>query len=674
MSEPEPPPESEPGAGLSHWLRLKLLGKPKDLSDPGLFHQMSLVALLAWVGLGADGLSSSAYGPEEAFRALGQHTYLAVFLAMATAATVFIIAYSYTKIIEHFPAGGGGYVVASKLLGKWAGLVSGCALLVDYVLTISISVASGGDAIFSFLPAAWVHWKFLVEVLAILALIVMNLRGVKESVTALVPVFAVFVVTHLVVIVGGILANLGHLPDIYVATVDGVQSGVRTLGLWGLFGCLMHAYSMGAGTYTGIEAVSNGVAIMREPRVETARRTMLYMACSLAFTAAGIILCYLLVGVKPVSGQTMNAALVEKLAGAIHVGILPIGHWFVIVTLASEAMLLFVAAQAGFIDGPRVMSNMALDNWIPRRFASLSLRLTMQDGVLLMGGAALVLLYESHGSVSRLVVMYSINVFLTFSLSQLGMVRFWWQRPGVTSRRRHLLVHGTGLMLCICILTITIHEKFQEGAWLTLVITSALVALCWAIRRHYDRVATAFSSLGETMLSLPAEPGTKVKSLEPSKPTAILLVGGYSGLGVHALLSVFRFFPDHFHNFHFVTVGVVDSGNFKGEAEVENLRANCERGLSRYVELANRFGFPADSSYAIGTDVALEADELCREAAKRYRHCIVFAGQLIFQRDMWYHRMLHNETAIEVQRRLQWSGQPMVVLPVRVLEDGKALL
>ncbi|MBI3891136.1 MAG: APC family permease [Candidatus Wallbacteria bacterium] len=635
---------------------------------------MSLVALLAWVGLGADGLSSSSYGPDEAWRALGQNTFLAVFLAMATAGTVFIIAYSYTKIIEHFPAGGGGYVVATKLLGHAAGLVSGSALLVDYVLTISISVASGGDAIFSFLPVSWEGGKFPLEVLVIFTLIVLNLRGVKESVVALVPIFAVFVVTHLLLILGGIIANLGHLPDVYASTVHGMHQGMATLGAWGLFACLLHAYSMGAGTYTGIEAVSNGVAIMREPRVATARRTMLYMACSLAFTAAGIILCYLLVGVTPVEGQTMNAVLVDRLVGGYHLGILPLGHWFVVVTLISEAMLLFVAAQTGFIDGPRVMANMALDNWIPRRFASLSHRLTMQDGVLLMGIAALLLLYESHGSVSRLVVMYSINVFLTFSLSQLGMARFWWQRKGDRTRKRNLVVFGTGLVLCLSILSITIFEKFQEGAWLTLVMTASLIAFCWSIRQHYDRVSAAFASLAETMLNLPVEAVQDPRPIDPTKPTAVLLVGGYSGLGVHALLSIFRFFPDHFKNFHFITVGVVDSGNFKGEAEVDNLRRSCEKNLQNYVTLANRFGFPATLSFSLGTDVAEEAEGLCREAAKKYPRSIVFAGQLIFQKDRWYNRFLHNETAIEVQRRLQWSGQPMVVLPVRVLEDGKALL
>ena len=147
----------EPQLPQTVWGRTRrlLLGKPRDLKDAALAHKISLIAFLAWVGLGADGLSSSAYGPPEAFQALGSHTYLAVLLAAATALTVFIISYAYSRIIEHFPHGGGGYVVATELLGNSAGVVSGCALLVDYVLTITVSIASGADAVFSLLPLGW---------------------------------------------------------------------------------------------------------------------------------------------------------------------------------------------------------------------------------------------------------------------------------------------------------------------------------------------------------------------------------------------------------------------------------------------------------------------------------------------------------------------------------------
>lgn len=675
MSQPQAP-ESRPtsdeageGEPRSSFQRIKrlLIGKPKDLDDPKLFHQMSLVAVLAWVGLGADGLSSSAYGPEEAYRALGEHTYLAVFLAMATAFTVFIISRSYHYIIEHFPYGG-GYVVSSKLLGAYPGLLSGCALLVDYVLTISISIASGGDALFSFLPVSVAYLKFPIEVAAIVALIVMNLRGVKESVTVLLPIFLLFVFTHVFIILVGVVTNLGRLPAVAQSTIDGVHQGVQTLGVWGLVLLFLRAYSMGGGTYTGIEAVSNGVNIMQEPKVATAQKTMVYMAASLAFTAGGILLCYQLAGTQHVPGMTMNAVLIGQIAGGFHIGIVPLGHWFVVISLLSETLLLFVAAQAGFIDGPRVMANMALDNWLPRRFASLSDRLTIQNGVLLIGAAALSTLYITSGSVSRLVVMYSINVFLTFSLSNLAMCRFWRRRAPAPGRVRILGTHVVALLLCCSILIVTVLEKFTEGGWLTILLTSLLFGLCLLIKGHYRHVATGFQTLTDALANMPSSSSRVAGPLDPAKPVAILLVGGYSGLGVHSLLSILRSFPDLYKAFHFVSVGVIDTGNFKGKAEVENLRQACEAALAQYVSLANKLGFPATSAYAVDTDVAEAAEELCTEGARRYRRNMVFAGKLVFEQERWYYRLLHNETATELQRRLQWKGQPMVILPVRVIE------
>src|SRR6185369_1961118 len=210
------------------------------------------VALLAWVGLGADGLSSSSYGPDEAFRALVDeqgrfHTGLAVFLAAATAMTVFIISYGYSRIIEQFPSGGGGYVVASKILGPRVGVISGAALLVDYVLTITISIASGADAIFSFLPH-YTYLKLPFAFAGLALLTIMNLRGVKESVTAIAPIFGLFVVTHAIMLVytiGSHAADVGHVT----AEVRGnVGDSVKSLGMMGAALLFVRAYSMGGGT------------------------------------------------------------------------------------------------------------------------------------------------------------------------------------------------------------------------------------------------------------------------------------------------------------------------------------------------------------------------------------------------------------------------------------------
>src|SRR5260370_36283688 len=247
-------------------------------------------------------------------------------------------------------------------------------------------------------------------------LAVMNLRGVKESVSALVPIFMVFLVTHALAILLAIGGHLSSIPQVTSEVRTNIQSSVTALTMFGALNLMVRAYSLGGGTYTGIEPVCNGFGLMREPRVPTAKRTMVLMAGSLAFTASGILLAYLLVHAAPTEGKTMNAVLLERVAGDWHIGSWAVGSWFVITALFSEGALLFVAAQAGFVDGPRVMADMATDSWLPHRFAALSERLSMRNGVLLMAGSSLAALLYTQGSVGKLVVMYSINVFVTFSL------------------------------------------------------------------------------------------------------------------------------------------------------------------------------------------------------------------------------------------------------------------
>src|SRR5580692_3099532 len=329
---------------MANRIRALLFGAPKDVHSEHTFHSISLVAMLAWVGLGADGLSSSAYGPEAAFRELvaDGHDYssLAVGLALGTAVTVFIISYAYSRIIEHFPSGGGGYVVATKLLGPRFGVVSGGALLVDYVLTITTSIASGGDAVFSMIPRAWFgpqalnlapeevgSWwdpvqrtKLGIEIVSIGFLTVLNIRGVKESVQAILPVFMAFVVTHVILLTLAIFGNLGQVGEVAHATSTNFGHTLTSLGTFGALMLFVRAYSLGGGTYTGIEAVSNGVQIMREPKVRTAKRTMGLMATSLAVTAGGIILAYLLVHAMPSDDKTINAVLLDKVAGSWRIG------------------------------------------------------------------------------------------------------------------------------------------------------------------------------------------------------------------------------------------------------------------------------------------------------------------------------------------------------------------
>jgi hypothetical protein len=284
-----------------------------------------------------------------------------------------------------------------------------------------------------------------------------------------------------------------------------------------------------------------------------------------------------------------------------------------------------------------------------------------------MSAASTAALLYTRGNVRALVVMYSINVFATFSLSMLGMLRLWWRsrrtRPGAS---RRVALFAFSLLLCATILVITVLEKFREGGWITLAGTGGLVALCFAIRAHYRTVGRKIAALDEVLVDIPGEPGASVPPLDPRAPTAAILVTSFGGLGIHTVLGILNTFPRTFKNLVFLSVAVIDSGEMKGEAAVPALRKRTEECLERYVEFANRLGLPATYRMAVGTEVVEEAQKLALEVGRDFPHSTFFSGKLIFRRESWYQRLLHNETAFAIQKRLQWQGQAMVILPVRV--------
>ena len=653
---------------LIGFLKNALIGRAHNLSDKKIFHNMSLIALLAWVGLGADGLSSSCYGPEEAFKALGAHTHLSLFVALASIITIVVICASYSQIIELFPTGGGGYLVASKLLSPSAGVVSGAALIGDYVLTIALSVASGADAIFSMLPEHYLKYKVTFSAGAVIFLTVLNLRGVKESVVLWVPVFFVFVGTYTFGIIWAVAAHFGDLPQIAHGVTMDVHANAAEVGWFGMLAVMLRAYGLGAGTYTGIEAVSNAVNTLREPRVQTGKRTMVYMAVSLSFVVGGLLLAYLLYQVAPVEGKTLNAVLFEKLTAAWPANL---SKTFVIAAMGSSAALLVIAAQTGFVGGPRVLANMAVDRWMPTRFATLSDRLVTQNGVVLMGLAALVIVLSTSAAVNIMVVLYSINVFITFSLSQLGMVKHWWQvRARETVWKKKFLINGVGLLLTGGILVLLCVVKFDQGGWVTLLVTGAIVAVSFWVKAHYRQTQKKLFRLNELVAAALADDAiVQEKSPPPcdtNARTAVFLVNGFNGLGLHTLLAVVRMFPKVYTNFVFVQVGVLDAGNFKGADEVENLRTHSNAQVQKFVSYMGKRGFYTEAHVALGTDIVDEAAKLCDGIADKFPQAQFFAGQLVFKDESLVTRWLHNHTVFELQRRLYQHGRAMLILPIQV--------
>jgi K+ transporter len=263
--------------------------------------------------------------------------------------------------------------------------------------------------------------------------------------------------------------------------------------------------------------------------------------------------------------------------------------------------------------------------------------------------------------------MYSINVFITFSLSQFGMSRFFVKNRNRDRKwKRHIAIHIIGLVLCLTILFVTIYEKFEEGGWVTLVLTAVFIGLCYLIKRHYAKVRQSIRHLEETLSNIPPSDKYNDNPVDPEDMTAILLVGGFSGFGLHTLLSIVKNFPNIYRNYIYISVAEVDSGSFKGIAEMEALKESVKRDLEKYVKITRVHGFPADYRFDVGTDVVDTVTELAEKTVKEFPHSTIFTGKLVFKHENPFQRILHNETAFAIQRRLQWNGIATMILPIRV--------
>ena len=654
---------------LAGSLKNTIIGRAKAIQDKSIFHKLTLVAFFAWVGLGADGISSSCYGPEEAFRNLQGHTSLAIFVALGSVLTIFVISSSYNQIIQLFPNGGGGYLVGTKLLSPTIGMISGSALIIDYILTITISISSGADALFSFFPETWQVFKLPFALTGVCFMIIINLRGVKESVLTLTPIFVVFIVTHLISIAYGILVHSADFSSLVSNTTREIHTTSSQLGVIATFFIILRAYSLGAGTFTGIEAVSNGMPILREPKVNTARKTMLLMAFSLSFMVLGLMVSYMLYDLEPDSHKTLNAILIERLSS----GWSPFwARGFTLITLLSEAALLFVAAQAGFLDGPRIMANMANDHWFPKRFAALSDRLVTMNGVLMMGIASIILMVVTKGSVSLLVVLYSINVFITFSISQLGMVKHWWQsRKEQSEWRKKLTINGIGLLLTTFILLSVIILKFRQGGWATLLITGILVFLAFNIRRHYFGVALKLQKLRLNAFSeIEGIDGNGYQRrgipFKPDGNTAIILVSGFGGTGLYTFLRILENFRGVYSNFVFIRVGIINSAIYRGISELEHFKEQVKEDGKKYVRVANQYGFYGKSIWTLGTDPVNEVYRIVKKIRPKLNGAAFFGGQLVFAKTFYLSKLLHNHTIFSIQKRFFKFGIPVVIFPIKV--------
>lgn len=643
----------------------------KDPLNWETWRHAALVAVLAWAGVGADSLSSANYGPEEAYKALhnGGHEPLVLWLALITALTVVIISLAYVQIIRLFPNGGGGYKAATRLVHPYAGLLSGSALVVDYSLTIAISVAAASDAMFNLMPLDWLQYKPFVLAGGLGLLLFINLRGVKESVTILAPIVFGFLIIHVALIGMGLMAKSDDLVERVVEAEKHVETVVADQGLWALIAIIATAYAAGAGTYTGIEALSENAQYLKAPRAQTGARAMALIAVSLAVLAGGIMLLYTVWLPTIVEGRTLNAVVFDATLLRLFPDQELVRQIIIGAAMVFAAALLLVAASSGFLGGPAVLAWMAIDKWAPHSFAHLSNKLVAQNGVLTMGVAAGLLLLFTGGQVHSLVVLYSINVFLTFSLSITGLVRY--NLANRDGRKRLKWMVDTGIaMLALAVagsILITLFlAKFSQGAWVALLVALLIAACGYWVRDHYRRFDASMEKTFDDLLVRDPDAAIDIPKPAVMKRPVGIVTGPHGAAGLHALMHAQRLFRGQFDSVLIISAGEVDAEAYGGLEALERLKTQVGDRTGKIVAWCRDHGMPAKVYTGFSTDAVITLEELCLKAQKDHPNVIFVATRAMTRPHGWASTLLHGGTALNLQRRLHAHDAPLIVLPMRV--------
>jgi amino acid transporter len=457
---------------LKRWI----VGTPMSLAQASHERLSKIVALPVF---SSDAMSSVAYATEEILLILvlagTAAIHLAVPLAIAIAGLLLIVAVSYQQTIHAYPSGGGSYIVARANLGSTAGLVAAAALLIDYVLTVAVSVAAGVAALTSAVPFLLAHRVALgVGFVALIAFA--NLRGVRESGRVFAVPTYVFIATFAVLVGVGLYRALrGDLQPLPAHAAE-----ASTALTWFL---VLRAFSSGCTALTGVEAISNGVPAFKPPESRNASITMGWMAGILGGLFLGITVLAWALRVTPVADETVVSQIARALFGT--------GLFYYLVQ-ASTMLILVLAANTSFADFPRLSSLLSRDRYAPRQFGTLGDRLVFSNGILILGGLAALLLVVFRGETHALIPLYAVGVFLSFTLSQAGMIRHWLTAGGPGWRWR-LAVNGTGAAVTGAVTLVIGATKFTHGAWMVVLLIPVLVMAFKAVHRHYEAVAEELS-------------------------------------------------------------------------------------------------------------------------------------------------------------------------------------
>ena len=609
----------------------------------------------------SDPLSSVAYATQEILLILTlggmAYLYLAPWISVAIVVLLAVVVLSYRQVIRAYPSGGGSYEVASRNLGPSAGLVVAAALLVDYIMTVAVSVAAGVDNIISAVPALN-PYRVPVNLAFVLLLTAMNLRGVRESGRIFAVPTYLFVVGVLALITVGFgQMLLGHAPVPESAGWQ-IRAEPTHLGLTGIALVLLalRAFSSGCTALTGAEAISNGVPAFRAPKAENAARTMGVMGVLSIIMFAGITALALLTHVRyientcdligfPGNCETdAQRTIIAQLAAAVFGGTHSVMFFYI---QAATALILILAANTAYNGFPLLGSILAQHRYLPRQLHTRGDRLAFSNGIVLLAVIAGALIWLYHGSVTALIQLYILGVFTSFTLSQTGMVRHW-NRALVTERdsrerarmHRARVINGFGVVCTGLVLIVVTITKFTHGAYLVVIAIPLLFAMMRAIRRHYDRVAA----------ELTPDPGGMIL---PSRIHAVVLVSKLHRPTLRALAYARATRPD---TLTALTAAIT----------AEDVRHLQDEWDERDIPVALTI---VDSPYRDLTESVL--DYVARMHGDHPRDLIVvYIPEYVVGR--WWEHLLHNQSALRLKARLLFQRNVMVTSVPWQLDPDRA--
>lgn len=597
------------------------IGRPlksgKEGEDGHLLTKLQALAMLS-----SDALSSIAYGPEQVVLVLTSVSVGAIWWSLPIGIVVLVLlaslTISYRQVIHAYPQGGGAYMVTTENLSPTAGLIAGGSLLVDYMLTVAVSVASGADAITSAIPI--LHpYNLHISVLLVLLLMLMNLRGLKESATSLmIPVYLFIVSTLLLIGFGFVQIMTGNLEYHATAHLGTSITGVSMI-------LLLRAFTSGSASLTGVEAISNSVPFFKKPKAQNAATTLSIMALILGVMFAGITFLNYWIGIVPVKGVTTLAQMAQAILGSS-----PLGRILFYIFQLSTALILAVAANTGFSAFPVLSYNMAKNKYMPHMYMEKGDRLSYSNGIFTLAFGAIALLWIFKGNTERLIPLYTIGVFVPFALSQTGMVVHWKKKFG-KDFLKHSVANILGAVICYGIVLILLLFRLGD-IWPFFPIIIVLTWLFLAIKQHYNRVAR--------QLRLEEH----IERQNYTGNTVIVLVGNVTRVSVGAM-SYARSIGDDVVAMHVSTAETA-----KKDAEV------AEEFADYFPDI--RFETVTTSYRNIITPTVQYVIKVAKRAKKEGRTVTVLVPQFIPKKS--WQNILHNQMSLKLKYYLKWYEDVVV--------------